>query len=262
MATSLIDLEDFTCSICREIFESPVSLACSHSYCHACLTGLKKEETTPPSTPTPSLENSKIKRSPSTRTLIYVPQVYASDQYFVCAICRTKSAGYLDCRDLETDLKTLEGPCPHCSKPFVLRDIRKHVEKCPPPKKAVNPDVIKNLFTNKDFLAKLSQPQAQALEQARNGENRSTFPCPYCSRANFTVEHLCKHIEKHHLSEHPSRICPICATMPWGDRERVSANVYQHIMSRHRFDYNTYVNYEQDEEAMIAEAIQRSMLYH
>ena len=25
--------------------------------------------------------------------------------------------------------------------------------------------------------------------------------------------------------------------MPWGDRERVSLNVYEHITSRHRFDY-------------------------
>jgi len=25
--------------------------------------------------------------------------------------------------------------------------------------------------------------------------------------------------------------------MPWGNKEHVSANVYQHIMSRHRFDY-------------------------
>jgi len=56
------------------------------------------------------------------------------------------------------------------------------LEKCPLPKKPVNADVIKNLFTNKDFLAKLSQPQAQALEKAQNGENRSTFACPYCTR--------------------------------------------------------------------------------
>ncbi len=30
---------------------------------------------------------------------------------------------------------------------------------------------------------------------------------------------------------------PICASMPWGDKERVSTNVYQHIVGRHRFDY-------------------------
>jgi hypothetical protein len=66
--------------------------------------------------------------------------------------------------------------------------------------------------------------------------------------------------------------------MPWGDKNRTSRNVYEHLVGRHRFDYSmqksiflsfydelflgTYVNYEQDEDAMIAEAVERSMLYH
>lgn len=148
------------------------------------MTGLKKQSTTPPSTPTASIDNNKSTQAASlTRTLVYKPKVHDSDQTFICAICRKESAGYLDCRDLETDLKTLEGPCPHCTKSFLLCDIRKHLEKCPRPKASVDPNAIKNLFANKDFLAKLSQPQAQALEEARNGENRSTFQCPYCTRA-------------------------------------------------------------------------------
>lgn len=64
--------------------------------------------------------------------------------------------------------------------------------------------------------------------------------------------------------------------MPWGDKTMISSNIYQHIKSRHKFDYgkekniffiyllyffflDTYVNYEQDEEAMIREAIQASL---
>jgi hypothetical protein len=25
--------------------------------------------------------------------------------------------------------------------------------------------------------------------------------------------------------------------MPWGEKDRISSNVYQHILGRHRFDY-------------------------
>lgn len=31
---------------------------------------------------------------------------------------------------------------------------------------------------------------------------------------------------------------PICASMPWGEKDRVSRNVYKHILERHRFDYS------------------------
>jgi len=251
-----IDLGDFTCSICREIFENPVSLSCSHCYCQLCLNGLKKSPSSS------SSDISSIPQSPqSPPTLIYKPKVHEINQCFVCAICRKESLGYLDCRDLEADLKTLEALCPHCTKSLMLCELRKHLEDCTPPKKKIDAKELKKVF-NTDFLRQLSQPQAKALEKARGGENRSTFQCPYCTRANFTVEHLCKHIEKHHLEESPRRVCPICASMPWGDKNRASSNVYEHIVNRHRFDYETYVNYEQDEEAMIAEAVERSMIYH
>ncbi len=63
-------------------------------------------------------------------------------------------------------------------------------------------------------------------------------------------------MEKYHLEDHPSRVwyikanfslffivkiffisSPICASMPWGEKDRISSNVYQHILGRHRFDY-------------------------
>jgi len=262
MATASIDLGDFTCSICREIFDKPVSLSCSHCYCQACLSGLKKPLSSPSS---PSLsDRSSNQQSPLPRTLIYTPKVHENNLCFICAICRKESFGYLDCRDVETDLKTLEASCPHCSKLFMLCDLRKHLETCTPQKKPapVVPEALQKFLADKNILQKLSTPQAQALEKARDGENRSTFQCPYCSQPNLTVENLCKHIEQNHLQENPQRVCPICASMPWGEKDRVSANVYQHIIGRHRFEYETYVNYEQDEEAMIAEAVERSMLYH
>ncbi|UJR37930.1 hypothetical protein I4U23_030616 [Adineta vaga] len=252
-----LDLVDFTCSICREIFENPVSLSCSHNYCRRCLDGLKKSSS---SSTTDLTTIPKSEPSPKTATLIYKPKLHEADACFICAICRTEVFGYYDCRDLEADLKTLEAPCSICDRSLVLCELRRHSEKCKP-KKKVDVNDLKNILTP-NFLKQLSEPQTQALEKARAGENRSTFQCPYCPRANFTIEHLCRHIEKYHLEDNPRRVCPICAAMPWGNKHQKSSNVYEHIIDRHRFDYSTYVNYEQDEEAMLAEAVQKSMLYH
>ena len=89
--------------------------------------------------------------------------------------------GYYDCRDIEADLKTIESPCPQCSKSLMLCDIRKHSDNCTPPKKTVSADALLKVF-NPNFFQKLSEPQAEALQKARGGENRSTFPCPYCNQ--------------------------------------------------------------------------------
>jgi hypothetical protein len=88
----------------------------------------------------------------------------------------------MECRDLDEDLKTLEAPCPHCPKSFLLCDLRKHLETCLPKKKEIGVSDIRKIFSSGQFLH-LSESQATALEKARKNENRSTFPCPFCERA-------------------------------------------------------------------------------
>jgi len=137
---------------------------------------------------------------------------------------------------------------------FKLSELRKHSEICVP--------MRKNQEIKPTNLSKhLSETQAKALQKAQEGENRSTFQCPFCPRANFTLSHLRQHIKKRHKQEDQRRVCPICSTMPWGDKNMVSTNIYQHIKSRHKFDYDTYVNYEQDEETMMREALQASLVH-
>ncbi|CAM2711015.1 unnamed protein product [Rotaria socialis] len=228
--SSSINIADYTCSICREIFQSPVSLSCPHAYCQSCIIGLRKH----PSTSTTSESNP------------------------VSSLRSDKSLGFVRYRELENELNTLETSCSNCSTIFTLSELRKHLETCESTAAKVN----RRKSDSKPIARHLSESQADALKRAQAGENRSTFECPFCARANFTLSHLRQHIKKRHLGEDQHRVCPICSSMPWGDKTMISSNIYQHIKNRHQFDYDTYVNYEKDEEAMIREAMQASLVDH
>jgi len=59
---------------------------------------------------------------------------------------------------------------------FTLSKLRKHLETCLP--------INENIKTKSETLTKqLSESQAKALQKAQQGENRSTFQCPFCPRA-------------------------------------------------------------------------------
>lgn len=96
--------------------------------------------------------------------------------------------------------------------------------------------------------------------QPRNVPNRYTFPCPYCPEKNFDQEGLVEHCKLVHSTDTKSVVCPICASMPWGDPNYRSANFIEHIQRRHQFSYDTFVDYDVDEEDMMNQVLQRSLL--
>ena len=71
--------------------------------------------------------------------------------------------------------------------------------------------------------------------------NRSTFKCPYCPQANLDCKGLVEHCNSRHHRDRSQVVCPICSSMPWGDPNQRSINFIQHLNTRHKFEYETYV---------------------
>jgi acetyl-CoA carboxylase beta subunit len=84
--------------------------------------------------------------------------------------------GYVRYRELEEQLNNIQTSCPNCLLMFNLSELRKHSETCTPMKQKQE---IKPGMQAK----RLSESQAKALQKAQEGENRSTFQCPFCPRA-------------------------------------------------------------------------------
>ncbi|KAJ7413361.1 Protein snail Sna [Willisornis vidua] len=92
----------------------------------------------------------------------------------------------------------------------------------------------------------------EPLHSTRNFPNRFTFPCPYCSERNFDQEGLVEHCKALHSMDAKQVVCPICASMPWGDPNYRSANFMEHLQRRHRFSYDTFVHPDSRAQAVLA----------
>ena len=88
------------------------------------------------------------------------------------------------------------------------------------------------------------------------GKNRQTFDCTLCSDKNFDRVGYIEHIHNRHPNDRG--VCAICKCQPWGDPNYIT-HISGHINIRHRFDYDTVVDYNDDEDQILQKVLMESM---
>jgi hypothetical protein len=167
-----------------------------------------------------------------------------------CPVCRQA----FDKQQKVVDTQMIDGlrsqcfECEGCRRTVVLHSLRAHMASC---------EKLKALNDSRIDSTKIkTNPEAVEVP------NRQTFKCPYCALDHLDQSGLVDHCLDNHRNSRQAVICPICAAMPWGDPTQVSGNFMAHLTSRHKFEYDTYVDYQQDDDAMLRAAIMASLSDH
>ncbi|XP_062591675.1 E3 ubiquitin-protein ligase RNF166-like [Saccostrea cucullata] len=146
--------------------------------------------------------------------------------------------------DLEHAMRSVTVPCRWCGLGMTVHRLRSHLAKC----------------KQRDSSIPKFKPVAETAQSyPTNLPNRSTFSCPICHQENLDCTALIQHCNKIHAQESGSFVCPVCASMPWGDPNYCSPDIVHHLNMRHKFEYDTYVDFNQDEDEMLRLALQASL---
>ncbi|XP_066569856.1 E3 ubiquitin-protein ligase RNF166 isoform X1 [Amia ocellicauda] len=212
----------YSCPICLEVYHKPVSIAsCGHTFCGECL-----------------------------QPCLQVPSP-------LCPLCRMpfdpkkvdKSS------NVEKQLSSYKAPCRGCSKKVTLVKMRSHISSCTKVQEQMAncPKFVPVVPTSQPI------PRRRGSQSHSNIPNRSTFVCPYCGARNLDQQELVKHCMENHRNDPNKVVCPVCSAMPWGDPSYKSSNFLQHLLHRHKFSYDTFVDYSIDEEAALQAALALSL---
>jgi hypothetical protein len=56
-------------------------------------------------------------------------------------------------------------------------------------------------------------------------------------------------------------VCPICVVQIYGDPNYVSSNLSSHLTQRHQYDLDTYTEYENEDDAILAKVMADSLKF-
>uniref|UniRef100_K1QIX8 Uncharacterized protein n=1 Tax=Magallana gigas TaxID=29159 RepID=K1QIX8_MAGGI len=128
--------------------------------------------------------------------------------------------------DLEHEMRQTQLPCQWCGQPYKVYRLRSHIANC----------------KHRDVSLPKFKPVAETSQMYPMGGETQIIPEYYVT-----------------MNSNDSIVCPVCASMPWGDPNYRSSDIVHHLNIRHRFEYDTYVDFNQDEDEMLKQALQASI---
>ena len=159
---------------------------------------------------------------------------------YKCPLCRSDfmKKDIIRYNKLEKEIASVVITC-QCGIGLALSDYNVHYEQCAKVKNSIEESIKRNV-----------------VKEVKSDVNRVTFNCTVCPLKNFDRKGLIKHVEQSH--RHCTAVCPICVCQPWGD-PNYRTYLYGHLQKRHMFDYDTTVDYSNDEDEILKKVLMESM---
>ncbi|XP_054465053.1 E3 ubiquitin-protein ligase RNF114 [Anoplopoma fimbria] len=155
------DMSEFVCPVCLEIFDSPVTTQCSHTFCHSCL-----QECLRPQKP-------------------------------VCAVCRAGLGPWTKAVELEIKIQSSVAACKGCGVQVRLSQMRSHTAACPKFQEYIEEGVRTTVMSGPDVLSPIPNRftftcpycNCQNLDQdglvehctSQHSRDARQVVCPICS---------------------------------------------------------------------------------
>lgn len=213
----------YICLICQEVFKNPVIIiGCNHNYCNTCLINY--------------MINSEKEYSSSKE---YQNNPYSTPKC-KCPACRTEFTreNVQQNMILTNEIFTTVINC-KCGQQIPLMNYNTHSINCA----VINAEIQESIKNN-------------LVKDAKQIINRDTFNCTVCNQKNFDRKGILNHVRTYHPSTYG--VCPICVVQPWGD-PNYKTHLKSHMELRHNFDYDTTVDYNEDEDAVLQRVLMESM---